>query len=225
MDILSRDDSYSDKTSCLADTQYMQDYTATITSPDQDGDGVIDTSDNCPAVANADQKDTDNDGTGDACDSVDNSSTDVSSSASDDDGDGLGDDIDECPDRADEGYGVMENGCPPHVVVPPANIGMNWQFGDDWARVYDHADGVAVYCSTGALAMHISSDVVANAPDVPQDVPILEYNENGCHVAFYMLDDGKFQINIWSPEGKLYEMIADNFDFSDHEHHYYDPNE
>jgi hypothetical protein len=35
---------------------------------DTDGDGVPDTSDNCPNVANADQADTDNDSIGDACD-------------------------------------------------------------------------------------------------------------------------------------------------------------
>ncbi|MEE8170683.1 MAG: thrombospondin type 3 repeat-containing protein, partial [Phycisphaerae bacterium] len=35
---------------------------------DQDGDGVIDLLDNCPAVANADQADANGDGVGDACD-------------------------------------------------------------------------------------------------------------------------------------------------------------
>jgi len=38
---------------------------------DQDGDGVVDSCDNCPAVANAVQKDTDGDGQGDACDADD----------------------------------------------------------------------------------------------------------------------------------------------------------
>ncbi len=36
--------------------------------PDQDGDGVPDAEDNCPATANSDQRDGDGDGLGDACD-------------------------------------------------------------------------------------------------------------------------------------------------------------
>jgi hypothetical protein len=39
-------------------------------NPDTDGDGIPDASDNCPTVANPDQKDTDGDGIGDACDST-----------------------------------------------------------------------------------------------------------------------------------------------------------
>jgi hypothetical protein len=38
--------------------------------PDRDGDGHEDDVDNCPAVANPDQRDSDQDGTGDACDAV-----------------------------------------------------------------------------------------------------------------------------------------------------------
>jgi hypothetical protein len=51
---------------------------------DTDGDGVADASDNCPSVSNADQRDTDGDHQGDACDS-------------DDDGDGKADGQDNCP--------------------------------------------------------------------------------------------------------------------------------
>lgn len=51
---------------------------------DQDGDGICTVEDNCPDVANPDQSDSDNDGSGDACDA-------------DTDGDGVDDGADNCP--------------------------------------------------------------------------------------------------------------------------------
>ena len=59
-------------------------YVFALDDPDGDGDGVLDVSDNCPAVPNPDQTDYDQDGVGDVCDL-------------DDDNDGVDDGWDNCP--------------------------------------------------------------------------------------------------------------------------------
>ncbi|MBI4582064.1 MAG: C10 family peptidase, partial [Planctomycetes bacterium] len=75
--------------------------------PDADGDGIPDDCDNCPQLANADQRDTDGDGVGDVCDS-------------DDDNDGIDDPLDKCPivadpaqaDADEDGIGDACDNCP-----------------------------------------------------------------------------------------------------------------
>ena len=57
------------------------------TNNDIDGDGIINAQDNCPSISNPDQKDTDGDGIGDACEA----------SVTDTDGDGVPDASDNCP--------------------------------------------------------------------------------------------------------------------------------
>ncbi|MBV1923513.1 MAG: thrombospondin type 3 repeat-containing protein, partial [Flavobacteriaceae bacterium] len=59
------------------------------TNADDDGDGVINTNDNCINASNENQDDTDSDGIGDACD---NCPTLANASQLDTDGDGVGDD-------------------------------------------------------------------------------------------------------------------------------------
>jgi uncharacterized repeat protein (TIGR01451 family) len=77
------DDGVSGTGACTCASGYSGANCATY-DPDTDGDGVGDSTDNCPAVSNTNQLDTDSDGTGDACDS-------------DDDGDGVNDGSDNCP--------------------------------------------------------------------------------------------------------------------------------
>lgn len=98
----------------LASYQYYKD---TVVS-DVDGDGVPDTTDNCPTVANAGQQDADGDGVGNACDAdsgtgdldgdgvpdtLDNCIFVSNSNQSDVDGDGVGDSCDPIDNRLDPG--------------------------------------------------------------------------------------------------------------------------
>ena len=74
-----------------------------LLAADNDNDGVINSLDNCPDTANADQADTDGDGIGDACDP-------------DDDNDGINDDTDNCPtiknpDQKDNDRDGMGDSC------------------------------------------------------------------------------------------------------------------
>lgn len=84
---------------------------------DVDGDGIGNTCDNCPSVANPTQADADQDGVGDACD---NCPTTANSNQSDSDHDGIGDVCDNCPSKANtnqsdtdhDGVGDVCDNCP-----------------------------------------------------------------------------------------------------------------
>lgn len=106
--------------------------------PDSDGDGVTDSTDNCPAAWNPDQADSDQDGTGDACQDLDGdgySDAEETSWGSDPDNaastpevlwvydscnDGLDNDGDQATDSGD-------SGCAPRVPLPPGS-GMPEEF-------------------------------------------------------------------------------------------------
>lgn len=75
---------------------------AYFSSPDQDNDGELDGTDNCPTTANPDQLDTDEDGVGDVCD---NCPTTANANQANNDGDALGDACD--PD--DDNDGVLDD--------------------------------------------------------------------------------------------------------------------
>ncbi len=81
---------------------------ATVRAQDSDGDGVIDSLDNCPNDANSDQADSDGDDLGDACDFCPFL---LDSGVDDSDGDGVGDQCDNCVDDPNADQADADGDC------------------------------------------------------------------------------------------------------------------
>src|SRR5690606_16296412 len=103
-----------------------------IVITDTDGDGVVDTSDNCRSVANPGQQDDDDDGIGNACDNCPQA---ANVSQSDSDGDGIGD---ACDDSDGDGVVDVVDNC--RLV---ANADQADGDGDEIGDACDNCLGVA----------------------------------------------------------------------------------
>jgi hypothetical protein len=124
-------------------------YVFELVEDDKDGDGVLDVSDNCPEVANADQANNDGDSAGDACDAdddndgvddavPDNCPFTANPDQVDTDNDGFGDACDADPD----GDGVFaEDNCP--LVPNPFQTDTDQDGLGDACDTDDDNDGVA----------------------------------------------------------------------------------
>jgi len=151
---------------------------------DADGDGICESDDNCPLLANNSQKDTDNDGDGDACDSDDdddgisdnddNCQYDINTDQSDldsdgdgdvcdgdDDNDGIADAVDQC--LAPTSEAVNEVGCSVSDLCPCSN---SWK-----------THGAYVKC-----VAHTSEDFVFAGliTDAEKDVIVSDAGESSC---------------------------------------------
>jgi len=110
---------------------------AGTTAADADNDGVPDAQDNCPAVVNAAQVDSDGDGKGDACD--------------DSDGDGVMDAVDRCPGTP-AGAVIDQFGCTPAQAQEDADGDGVKNIDDECPNTAAGASVNAKGCSTAQLA-------------------------------------------------------------------------
>ena len=99
-------------------------YGALLFGADDDGDGVLNTADNCPTVANANQADADRDGAGDSCDSTPN--------GPDVDGDGVGELVDNCDKVANANQADRDRNGRGDLCDVPGVTGKNRVAGKLW---------------------------------------------------------------------------------------------
>jgi hypothetical protein len=153
---------------------------SSVGQEDIDGDGVSDTSDNCPTAYNPDQVDWDGDGAGDACDACpwDREKTEPGACGcavpdTDSDRDGIADCVDACAfdalnDADDDGICGNLDACPGTVIpepVPTVTLRVN-----RYAVLGTQINGIYVF------------DTVASAGNGPQPGFTLK-NTDGCTCA------------------------------------------
>lgn len=131
--------------------------------PDSDGDGVPDSSDNCPNDANTNQADNDNDGLGNVCDDTPD--------GPDSDGDGIPDSLDNCPlgynpDQADSDNDGLGDVCDSNDAD---NDGVedsidNCPYIANADQADDDGDGIGNVCDSGD-ATDSDNDGIADSID------------------------------------------------------------
>lgn len=155
----------------------------------------------------------------------------------DTDGDGVYDKDDNCPtipniDQADSDNNGVGDACDtpiePPIETPEPVVGgvvmpQDYQFRFYWRT--SNANGAVVgYATSGGLDVYCYSGGVSTlVMNITPTSTALSVDNAGCRMAFYVLDGGVYQLNVWSPDGKLYEIFATNRRFDNARIRHTDP--
>jgi hypothetical protein len=171
---------------------HLPNWTIQVERCDGDGDGVVDELDNCPLVANADQRDTDSDRLGDACDP-------------DDDNDGILDPRDNCPlvanaDQRDTDSDGLGDACDPDDdndgILDPRD---NCPLKANPNQLDTDGDGIGDACD-----LDDDNDGVPDGSDqCPGTQPRTVVDATGCSIEQLCPCD-----NAWSNHGKYVSCVS-----------------
>ncbi len=108
---------------------------------------------------------------------------------------------------------------------------LNWRMGDEFAVMYPATASngdqrLDVYCyvdGQGVLAFTVSEAQIAST-DLSAEAVMLATAQR-CNTELYLLPTGEVQLNITTPEGKLYEIICQSITCTDPILRFTDPNQ
>jgi hypothetical protein len=179
---------------------------ATDGSVDGDGDGIADSQDNCPAVANPDQHDEDGDGPGDACDNCPHvanaDQANVGESDANADPDGAGDACDPAPTTSGNNI-LFFDGFASRAPAWRVKGSGTWTFADDAVTQSNAPTVTELYLAAppmdGGVIVETAADMLGGVGSGFGVGPVAQYDPAGFEGFGYncqLYDGDAIQVNV-----------------------------